>query len=154
MSKKQEIGGVSEKGRMVDITNNHLLWVAKKIDGVLVVEKFVPGKKSEHSLYIECGSDECKKNPVNKVFIPQDVEYFMNERNKVSQFLCKCNTFAHMALRRQICVEFAKIIVKAEDQVAYDRLCEHSNLAENAQKVAEEKSQQCPEKYRKIAELS
>ena len=132
MSKKQEIGGISEKGRMVDITTKHVLWVAKNINGELIVEKFVSGKKSEHGLYIECCSNDIRKLPVNKVFIPHDVEYFMNEKHSISEFLSKCNTFAHMALKRQICAEFAQQIVEAEDPVAFERLCSHSKLAQDA----------------------
>lgn len=132
MSKKQEIGGFSEKGRMVDITGKHVLWVAKNIDGKLVVEKFSPGKKSEHNLYIECCNDSCRKSPVNKVFIPNDVQYFMNEHHSIGEFLSKCNTFAHMALKRQICIEFAQKIVEVEDPIEFDRLSLHSKLAQEA----------------------
>ena len=143
MSKKQEIGGLSEKGRLVYITVNHILWTAKKIDGTLVVEKFIPGKISEHELYVECCPKQHFNGRVKKVFIPKDVEYFMNEISSLPEFLCRCNTFAHMALVRQICTEFAKIIVKAEDKAEYERLNKHCELAEAARKEAEEKSKHC-----------
>ena len=140
MSKKQEIGGTSKEGRMVEISSNHVLWTAKNINGTLAVEKFAPGIKSKHNLYIECVSEGCQNNRITKVFIPFDVEYFMNEKHKISEVLSKCNTFTHLATKRQICEEFAELIVQTEDPEAFDKLSKLSNLAREALRYMTERA--------------